>query len=118
VDLPPQLLAQTALEEIAEPGSGWVIGEFAVALTSPGMSLGGKAECPQSRVKCSPTPTSGSRVRGRRFLTGGFIHHQAAVVKCPRVGADDGLLMRPNGQVVGVNDQAAGLDLTWRPKRP
>ena len=30
VNLPPQLLAQTALEEIAEPGAGGVVGEFPV----------------------------------------------------------------------------------------
>ena len=64
VDFGAQLRAQAVFEEVVQAGADRAVGEFARALTRPGICSGGRVEWPSSRVRCRPTPSRGfSRAR-------------------------------------------------------
>ena len=120
VNLAPQRLAQTALEEVAEPGARRVVAEFTSGVHQPGNCVGrqGRMAAQQGQMQ----PHAQRRVlagEGDGLLKGGFIHHQAGGGENAfAVGADDGLVDGGGtAEVVGVDDQAARLCIRIWPAR-
>ena len=110
VDFGAKLLAQAAVEEVAEANASRVVAELSGGSNEAGNSLewqsGVAAEKGQMETDTEPWTFSGQR---HRIIKGRFVDHKAGSGEDAfAVGADDGLIDRRRAaEVVGVNNEAA-----------
>ena len=113
-----QRLAQVALEIIPEPGSGGVVGEFAIGVHQPGNLLGGQCgmAAQQGQVQSHPQPRVVSRQRHGLFLRRLVDHQARRGQNTLAVRAHHRLVDRSRAaEIIRVDDQPAKLSAQARP---